>query len=114
MIWIETRIFPVDVQSEFNGFACQESHRFAGSLQCASHMFQAQTFCFYMSLSCSVPTFQGLAEEILSKLADVLEEVCFFRNSTQITHGLLIGFSLWFSKLKLICKLMHHRTATGQ
>lgn len=28
-----------------------------------------------LSLSCSVPTFQGLQEDILSKLADVLEEV---------------------------------------
>lgn len=28
-----------------------------------------------LSFSCSVPTFQGLQEDILSKLADVLEEV---------------------------------------
>lgn len=30
---------------------------------------------YFSVLSCSVPTFQGLQEDILSKLADVLEEV---------------------------------------
>lgn len=29
----------------------------------------------FLSLSCSVPTFHDLQEDILSKLADVLEEV---------------------------------------
>lgn len=47
------------------------SCNFYHSRGCVFHILYFSVVCF----SCSVPTFQGLQEDILSKLADVLEEV---------------------------------------
>lgn len=95
MISIWTCVFEVHVQVGVHSTVqpCQE--------RCVL-LVSDSTLCFYVSPSCSVPTFQGLPEEILSKLADVLEEVCFPKRHAD--HTQLLSFSIKILKTE-ICSL---------
>lgn len=60
----------------------------------SGQLFQCQyslllSKCCFFSFFCSVPTFHGLQEDILSKLADVLEEVSALLLATSAAQSLL-------------------------